>query len=131
SKGAHMVRAWLVVVAALLAGVAGGVGTGGTGAGAEVAAPRAHLAEPLDLRMNHIQVKGSHNSYHIEPPPETLDLYMTIDDSAYTLAYTHDPLPVQLEEQGVRQIELDVFNDPGGDYPPEGTPGFKVMHIEQ
>jgi hypothetical protein len=84
-----------------------------------------------DLRLNHIQVKGSHNSYHIEQPPETIDLYQTIDPSAFTLAYTHDPLPTQFEDQGVRQIELDVFYDPSGLYPPEGTPGFKVMHIEQ
>lgn len=84
-----------------------------------------------DLRLNHIQVKGSHNSYHIEPPPEILDAFMTVDPTAFTLAYTHDPLPVQFEEQGVRQIELDVFYDPTGLYPPVGTPGFKVMHIEQ
>ena len=84
-----------------------------------------------DLRLNHIQVKGSHNSYHIEQPPETIDAYMTVDDTAFTLAYTHDPLPVQFEDQGVRQIELDVFWDPDGLYPPIGTPGFKVMHIEQ
>jgi hypothetical protein len=56
---------------------------------------------PLDdqLRMNHLQAKGTHNSYHIEPPGNGL-----ID-----WAYTHAPLAVQLAEQGVRKIELDVY----------------------
>jgi hypothetical protein len=36
-----------------------------------VAAGGAAPAEPL--RLNHIQVKGSHNSDHIEQPPEVID----------------------------------------------------------
>lgn len=50
------------------------------------------------LRVNHLQAKGTHNSYHVETAGNTLA------DWHYTLA----PLDVQLGSQGVRQIELDV-----------------------
>ncbi len=51
-----------------------------------------------ELRMNQLQLKGTHNSYHIaqeEPAVAELD-------------YTFAPLDVQLEEQGVRKFELDT-----------------------
>jgi hypothetical protein len=56
---------------------------------------------PLDdvLRLNHLQAKGTHNSYHLEPPGNRL-----ID-----WAYSHAPLATQFAEQGVRKIELDVY----------------------
>lgn len=64
------------------------------------------FAYPLDdlLRMNHIQMVGTHNSYHIAPdlPPE---------QRLPELDYTHAPLAEQLGEQGVRQFELDIFYD--------------------
>lgn len=50
------------------------------------------------LRLHHVQMKGSHNSYHVAPSPAKLDEWN----------YTHAPLYVQLEEQGARQFELDV-----------------------
>ena len=67
---------------------------------------------PLDdvLRLNHIQMKGSHNSYHIEPEDPLDESWM----------YTHAPLPIQLSEQGVRCFEIDVH------YRPEG---FLVHHL--
>jgi hypothetical protein len=84
------------------------------------------------VRLNEMQVIGSHNSYHVEPPPETLEFYLTVDPDAIDLAYSHRPLPQQFAEQGVRQIELDIFADPAGDlWSPIGVPGFKVQHIEQ
>ncbi|TNE45813.1 MAG: hypothetical protein EP343_25730 [Deltaproteobacteria bacterium] len=57
---------------------------------------------PMDdtLRVNHVQVIGTHNSYHIAPKEG-------VDD----WKYTHDPLDVQLEQQGVRQFELDIYWD--------------------
>ena len=80
--------------------------------------------------MNQFQALGSHNSYHVEQPPETIDFYVTVDPSAYNLAFTHPPLTEQLA-LGVRQFELDVFSDPAGDrFAPLGTPGFKVLHID-
>lgn len=57
---------------------------------------------PLDdvLRINHAQVKGTHNSYHIDPGFNILPW-----------SYTHLPLDRQFNEQGVRQIELDIYWD--------------------
>jgi hypothetical protein len=58
---------------------------------------------PLDdkLRMHQIQVKSTHNSYHIETENNTVTDWM----------YTHAPLDVQLGKQGVRHVELDIrFN---------------------
>ena len=99
-----------------------------------VAAPvDADPAEPL--RMNHVQAKGSHNSYHVEPPQNVIDLYWAVAPELmpYLLQYTHEPLVEQFEDLGVRQVELDVFADPAGDkvYPPVGTAGWKVLHIEE
>ncbi|HYE30897.1 MAG TPA: Ca2+-dependent phosphoinositide-specific phospholipase C [Methylomirabilota bacterium] len=106
-----------------------------------------------DLRINEVQVIGSHNSYHIEPHPSVLQVIASRNQAnARGLQYTHPPLPVQFD-QGIRQIELDIFADPeGGRYarpsgpeearalglptPPnhdeEGKmlkPGYKVFHI--
>ena len=61
---------------------------------------------PLDdvLRLHHVQVKGTHNSYHLEPP-------LPFDPSH---EYSHAPLPEQLESQGVRAFELDVHREVDG-----------------
>jgi len=68
---------------------------------------------PLDdvLTLAHVQAKGTHNSFHIEPD-------LLLDDSH---EYTHAPLDVQLAEQGVRQFELDFHLREGG--------GFEIFHI--
>ncbi len=58
----------------------------------------------VPLRINHIQVKGTHNSYHLEPLGPTIRAY----------EYSHQPLNLQAEEQGVRQFELDVWWDARG-----------------
>ena len=58
--------------------------------------------EPRDpLRINHIQMKGTHNSYHVEPLGSPTREYM----------YTHEPLDVQASQLGVRQFEIDVWCD--------------------
>jgi hypothetical protein len=98
---------------------------------------------PLDdtLRLNHIQVLGSHNSYHIEPQGR-LARGLPIQE----WQYTHLPLDQQFETQGIRQIELDVFADPDGglyaepigariagdafDVPQLLFPGIKVLHVQ-
>lgn len=61
---------------------------------------------PLDdvLRINHIQVKGTHNSYHLEPD-------IVLHGSH---AYSHAPLNEQLDVQGVRAFELDIHRDSAG-----------------
>ena len=68
---------------------------------------------PLDdvLRFNHIQAKGTHNSYHVEPEEPA-------DDSH---RYTHSPLDEQLSLYGVRQFELDLHY--------RKDEGFEVFHL--
>ena len=62
--------------------------------------------EPEPLRINHIQVLGTHNSYHIEPFGPTIRAY----------DYTHEALDIQAEDFGVRQFELDVWWILAGNY---------------
>lgn len=113
----------------LAAAVAGTIAASLGGSAAATEAPR---TTPADLRINEIQVLGTHNSYHVEPPPDVLDVYIDADPDSINLAYTHAPLTTQLEEQGIRQFELDLVADPEGDlFRPIGAPGWKVLHIEQ
>ena len=53
------------------------------------------------LRINHIQMKGTHNSYHVEPLVSPTREYM----------YTHEELNIQASQLGVRQFEIDVWWD--------------------
>ncbi len=57
--------------------------------------------EQEPLRINHIQMEGTHNSYHVEPIFSPTREYM----------YTHDDLDIQASDQGVRQFEIDVWWD--------------------
>tara|TARA_R100001039_G_C1848486_1_gene108541 strand:+ start:1292 stop:2452 length:1161 start_codon:yes stop_codon:yes gene_type:complete len=102
------------------------------------------------LRLNHIQVLGTHNSYKRFPAPALITLLNEYRDGwADDISYQHRPLPEQLEMLGIRQFELDVFADPdGGLYSqpagglliddPELTrhravmdaPGLKVLHSQ-
>ncbi len=54
---------------------------------------------PMDdaLRMNHLQAKGTHNSYHLRPAIVGPDW-----------DYSQAPLDEQLQSQGVRALELDI-----------------------
>jgi hypothetical protein len=63
-----------------------------------------------ELTLEHIQVKGTHNSYHLKP-------LIPFDKSH---DYSHAPLDEQLESQGVRAFELDVH---------KGLGGLEVYHI--
>lgn len=99
------------------------------------------------LRLNQIQVIGSHNSYHFEPPQSEYGPISTIAGSmAQGLQYSHAPLEQQFAGQHVRQIELDLYADPdGGMYAKPAIrvltgqkaeydarmkePGTKVLHI--
>ncbi len=103
-----------------------------------------------DTLINEVQYLGSHNSYHIQPRADVFELLLAfIPDLAATLEYTHIPLQEQFDTQGIRQIELDVFDDPeGGLYAnhPIRTfltgenaasgiaeldePGLKVLHVQ-
>ncbi len=102
-----------------------------------------------DLPLNQYQWFGSHNSYK-RPLPKDVYLLLSEQDAhqANQINYSHPPLHVQLDI-GLRQLEIDVVNDPNGNQyhnieleqrfgqkwlsPAERdalqTPGFKVMHI--
>jgi hypothetical protein len=111
----------------------------------------ATLASADEVRLNQIQVIGSHNSYHMAPPAELLETVVKFSKDAKAWNYTHPPLAGQLD-MGVRQFELDIFADSKGGlfskpsmlqlakmasakdftFDPEGElakPGFKVLHI--
>jgi hypothetical protein len=121
----------LVLVTGLAAAVAGcsSSGSGGSSAGGVTATTES--AAQADLRINQLQVLGMHNAYHVEPTPENLAKYIAISAEAATLAYSHDPLDQQFQNQGIRQVELDITQDPTGQkFRPKGVVGSKVFHIE-
>jgi hypothetical protein len=105
------------------------------------------------LRMNQVQMVGTHNSYHAGlAAGEMAILARQNPQAAESLAYKHDKLEAQLDS-GVRQLELDVFGDAKGglfadplflrltakegnaEPMPNGwqeamrKPGFKVLHV--
>ncbi|MGB2756190.1 MAG: Ca2+-dependent phosphoinositide-specific phospholipase C [Acidimicrobiia bacterium] len=61
------------------------------------------------LRLNHIQVLGTHNSYHLRSP----DLATFSEPDRTELDYAHAPLDVQLD-LGVRALEIDVHANAAG-----------------
>jgi Phosphoinositide phospholipase C, Ca2+-dependent len=106
------------------------------------------------LKLNQIQVIGTHNSYHAGIAPNESKIWQGKYADAYKgLDYQHQPLPQQFDS-GVRQIELDIYADtkgglyahpsgpstvaaaklpPDPDFDPNGVmnkPGFKVMHVQ-
>lgn len=105
-----------------------------------------------ELRLNHIQNVGTHNSYHTDPVGEPVvsvieQKYPWFDRTHYL--YTFEPLSVQLDQQGIRHFELDIYADyEGGRFnkspingaakravrrriPELDEPGFKVLHMPQ
>ena len=104
-----------------------------------------------DLRMNQVQVIGSHNSYKIAPQPELLSgIRDIVKNEGDHIDYNHLRLTDQLN-LGLRNLEIDIYHDPeGGRYSnplgnrllrakgiepwplddPEGlkAPGFKILH---
>ena len=107
-----------------------------------------------DIRLNQIQVIGSHNSYHAGMGPHEMELLRRRNPkAAEALSYSHPPLDAQLD-RGIRQIELDIYADSNGgryshpawprmmteeklpldpDFDPQhlfDEPGFKVMHVQ-
>lgn len=106
------------------------------------------------IRLNQIQVIGSHNSYHAGMGPHEMEfLRVRNPKTADELSYAHPPLDVQLNE-GIRQIEIDIYADSKGglyahpawprlmaaagslldsEFDPQhlfDKPGFKVMHVQ-
>jgi len=121
-----------------------------------LAAACAALALPFnanagaEVRINQIQVIGTHNSYHAGLTPPIAKLLQQVDPKAFEgLDYSHSDLTTQLDH-GIRQVELDIFGDAQGGrfahpfgatldprgpeaFDPKGVmlkPGFKVMHVQ-
>ena len=66
----------------------------------------------LMLKMNQVQLIGTHNSYHIAPEPGIMKIIKSVmPNEAANISYTHRPLPEQLDILGMRKLELDVFHD--------------------
>lgn len=111
-------------------------------------------AQDAPIRLNEIQVLGTHNSYKTAiDAPLMRRLEQEDPAQARALDYAHPPLAEQLDA-GVRSLELDVFHDPEGGryaepygltlmaeqgaapdrpYDPDGrmeAPGFKVLHVQ-
>ena len=57
------------------------------------------------LRMNEIQLVGSHNSYHVEGDPKEAAFMTRFDQDAINFRYSHSALNVQLENNRVRSME--------------------------
>lgn len=120
----------------------------GDGGGDEAADPTTTTEAAPALRLNQVQVVGSHNSYHLRPDPAVLEGIAAFagEQAARELDYEHLPLTEQLDEHGIRQLEIDVYADPdGGRFaqrplaalvglptesgePDLDRPGFKVLH---
>jgi hypothetical protein len=106
------------------------------------------------VKINQIQMIGTHNSYHAGLASSEAKLLEQKNPKLYqALEYRHRPLDEQLDS-GVRQIELDIYADSEGgryahpmgldwvaaaglakdpDFDPKGLmnkPGFKVLHVQ-
>ncbi len=113
------------------------------------------VAASEPIRLNQIQVVGTHNSYHLAPSLDVLGLIgRRGPEMGKALDYNHRPLAEQFSLLGIRQVELDLFADPEGKRysrpagrlilktmgrnpgpdPNEGgrllVPGPKVLHIQ-
>lgn len=109
---------------------------------------------PPELKLNQIQVIGTHNSYHAGLAPNMATWLQQHNPQAFAaLDYQHPSLTYQLNH-GIRQLELDIYADTqGGRYAhPQGPellkqaglaadpdpypagllnkPGFKVFHVQ-
>ncbi len=93
--------------------------------------------KPAPLRLNDLSVVGTHNSYKLAMPAETMAKVRAFSTAiADTLDYAHRPLTEQPLDAGARQLEIDVNYDPKGGHYARGSndpklqrPGFKVLHM--
>jgi hypothetical protein len=106
-----------------------------------------------EIKLNQIQLIGSHNSYKIRIEKPLFDYLLKTKPALSSLEYEHIPLSEQLD-LGLRGLELDVFYDPKGGYyaNPKGLeivkslgaepqpfdveqklqlPGLKVFHVQE
>jgi len=105
------------------------------------------------LHLNEYKILGSHNSYRLKTPEVIMELMRSqsqllpewFDPGAWD--YSHESIRNQLENYGIRSLELDVYRDPEGglfynrmayallgmdvaSYEPAlKEPGLKVLHF--
>ena len=125
----------------------------GGGAGPPPESPCATPDETAALRLNQLQLVGSHNSYRRRTYQPIFDLIQSFgptapeEINADSWDYDHLPLAKQLTDFGMRALELDLFHDPAGGrfYERQGLrfvneptasnlaklndPGMKVLHV--
>jgi hypothetical protein len=119
-----------------------------------IAAVMTQASPDDDIKLNQIQLIGTHNSYHAGLPPPIAALLAAEDpELARSLDYSHPSITQQLSS-GIRQLEFDIYADSkGGRYArPLGprwalerglpmaspayadgvmeAPGFKVLHMQ-
>lgn len=107
-----------------------------------------------DIRLNQIQIIGTHNSYHAGFAPSEAKFWQQKAPKVFEgLDYRHPSLTKQLDS-GTRQLEIDIYADTKGglyshpagltlvvqaglpadpDFDPQhlmDKPGFKVMHVQ-
>jgi hypothetical protein len=105
-------------------------------------------------KLNEIQIVGTHNSYHAGIGAHEMDYLRKVNpQAADALDYRHPSLTTQLND-GVRQVEIDVYGDAKGglfahpagpgmaakegfpadpEFDPNhimDKPGFKVLHVQ-
>lgn len=108
--------------------------------------PKNELRWSNAVRMNQVQVVGTHNSYHRESPIEAKEVQASILPNITNYYYSHAALDIQADYMSVRNFELDIFPDPDGglyahplvttlpgtDPPPQDVmnkAGIKVLHV--
>lgn len=121
-------------------------------AGILVGANAADVEGKRGLRINDLQLLGTHNSYHVAPDPFAQETIAAVAPAeAKAIDCTQRPLAEQLAVLGLRHVELDCYLDPDGglfsdplvlrlaraagrDVPafdPDGilqAPGIKILH---
>src|SRR5580704_1737660 len=71
-------------------------------------------ASAQQVRINELQLVGTHNSYHSGiSPNEMANLHKLNPRAADSLEYRHPALETQLND-GVRQLEIDIYGDAKG-----------------
>lgn len=142
-------RVVALVAGALLAGTVAACSGGSDDAGPTTTTRPSSTTSPTaatdSLRLDQIQVIGTHNSFHVAPDPAELALLAAQNpDQAAHRTYTHAPIPEQLDTEQIRQFELDIYRDAKGGLfahpkfreqadlgptdPVMAKPGIKVMH---
>jgi hypothetical protein len=115
----------------------------------------ANAQSTSDLKLNQVQIIGSHNSYKKLPDPRVMKFLMKMRKhlgknlDPIGIDYGHTTIDSQFSDYHMRGLEIDIYNDPKGgvfykrkinafvhgikqksNVPALLKPGFKVLHIK-